>query len=284
MKASLKDYVWVSPRSLPEALEYLSRQRFHPMAGGTDLMVLFEAGRLPPGAYMNLLNLKELKGIEVRKDEIILGALTTFTELRNHPVIRKEFRMLRDAARVIGSIAIQNRGTLGGNIVNASPAADSCPALLAYDARIEVQSASETRMIPYSEFHTGYKQTQLRSDELLTKIILKRDTKDTQVYYRKVGTREAQAISKTCLSAMARVQRKKIEEIRIAFASVAPIPLRCVKTERSLLGRTIDPEMIIQARSVLASELSPVDDLRSTRNYRIHISQNLLEEFLSGLK
>src|SRR6059058_3986957 len=200
MRAYVPAYELILPATLNEALDVLARDSgaWKPFAGGTDLMVLLEAGKLPHQNYVNIWNLKELRGIEVTDDQVILGALTTYTEVQNHPVLRTEFPMLCEAARETGGIAIQNRGTLGGNIVNASPAADSPPALLAYGAEIELTSRGGSRWIAYDRFHTGYKQMNMRPDELLTRIRLPRGGGDAVHYYRKVGTRKAQAIAKIC--------------------------------------------------------------------------------------
>src|SRR5687767_3034994 len=160
MRGYVPTYSIISPAKLAEALDVLAQDNgaWKPFAGGTDLMVLLEAGRLPHKNYVNIWNLKELRGIEVTDDLVTLGGLTTYTEVQNHPVLQQEFPMLCQAAKETGGIAIQNRGTLGGNIVNASPAADSPPALLAYDAELELVSKAGGRRIPYAGFHRGYKQ------------------------------------------------------------------------------------------------------------------------------
>src|SRR5690242_10378338 len=169
MRAYVPSYRLVSPTNLSEVLDLIGHDHgtWKPFAGGTDLMVLLEAGKLPHQNYVNIWNLNELRGIEVANDQVTLGALTTYKEVQSHPVLQTEFPMLCEAARETGGIAIQNRGTLGGNIVNASPAADSPPALLAYDAELELISKSGTRRISYSKFHSGYKQMDIRADELL---------------------------------------------------------------------------------------------------------------------
>src|SRR2546430_1952214 len=169
MRAYVPSYELISTVSLSEVLDALAQHsgKWKPFAGGTDLMVLLEAGKLPHKNYVNIWNLKELRGIEVLDDHLTLGALTTYTEVQEHPILRDEFLMLCQAARETGGIAIQNRGTLGGNIVNASPAADSPPALLAYEAEIELVSKQGERTIPYSRFHKGYKQMDIRPNELL---------------------------------------------------------------------------------------------------------------------
>ena len=285
MRAYIPSYRLISPASLGEALDVLARDNgtWKPFAGGTDLMVLLEAGKLPHKNYLNIWNLPELRGIEVTDAYVSLGVLTTYTEIQSHEILRAEFPMLCQAAKETGGIAIQNRGTLGGNIVNASPAADSPPALLAYDAELELVSKDGERRIPYFKFHSGYKQMDMRPDELLRTIRLPRAANRLTHYYRKVGTRKAQAISKVCFAAVGSMTDGKIETVRIALGSIAPIPLRCVQTENALRHQTIDPEIVVAAKTALADEISPIHDLRSTRDYRLRVSLNLLEDFINEL-
>ncbi len=284
MRAFIPKYQLVTPTSFSDALGLLEHGAWKPFAGGTDLMVLLEAGKLPHKNYVNIWNLHELRGVDVTDNQITLGALTTYTDVQHHPVLSAEFPMLGQAAKETGGIAIQNRGTLGGNIVNASPAADSPPALLVYDAELELISKNGARIIPYSKFHTGYKQMDIRADELLRAIRLPRTPQSLIHYYRKVGTRKAQAISKVCFAAIGRVEGAKIAEIRIALGSVAPIPIRCLQTERALQGQRLTDETISVATSALAAEISPIDDIRSTKDYRLRVSQNLLQDFLLHLR
>ena len=286
MRAFIPNYQLVTPTSLPEALAALAREPgvWQPFAGGTDLMVLLEAGKLPHKNYLNIWNLAELRGIEVSTEQITLGALTTYTEVQAHSVLRAEFPMLCQAASETGGLAIQNRGTLGGNIVNASPAADSPPALLAYDAEVELVAVKGSRWVPYESFHTGYKQTVMRPDELLARIRLPRAPEKLVHYYRKVGTRKAQAISKVCFAATARINEGVVDVIRIVLGSVAAIPLRCQKTEAVLQGKTLDENAIARARAELSREITPIDDIRSTRDYRLRVSLNVLEDFLRQLR
>jgi CO/xanthine dehydrogenase FAD-binding subunit len=246
-------------------------------------MVLLEAGKLSHKRFLSMAKLDDLRGIEVTADFVILGALTTYAEIQKHPVLQAEFPLLCAAARETGSVATQNRGTLGGNIVNASPAADSPPALLVYDAELELISQHGIRWLPYHGFHTGYKQMQLASDELLRAIRLPRRTAKWRQYYRKVGARKAQAISKVCFAGAALVENGTIRDVRIALGSVAPIVLRVVKTEDALRGGSITPRAIAAAKETLAREIAPIDDIRSTARYRLRVAQNLLEEFLLQL-
>jgi CO/xanthine dehydrogenase FAD-binding subunit len=285
MRAYIPAYDLRIPGSLSEALAILAREPgvWRPFAGGTDLMVLLEAGKLAHKRYLSVAKLEDLRGVEVSSDFVILGALTTYTEIQKHPVLQSEFPLLCAAAHETGSIATQNRGTLGGNIVNASPAADSPPALLVYDADIELISIRKAHWLPYHGFHTGYKKMQLASDELLRAIRLPRRAKPWRQYYRKVGTRKAQAISKVCFTGAALVENGAIRDIRIALGSVAPVVLRAVKTEDALRGSSVTPTVIALAREILAREIVPIDDIRSTSRYRLRVAQNLLEEFLSQL-
>ncbi len=285
MRAFIPNYNLVTSRSLSDVLSQLAAEPgvWRPFAGGTDLMVLLEAGKLPHKNYLNLWNLNELRGIEVTDRQVTLGALTTYTEVQQEKVLQQEFPMLCQAASETGGLAIQNRGTLGGNIVNASPAADSPPALLAYDAELELVSLREARWVPYHGFHTGYKQMIIRPDELLARIRLARRTEKVQHYYRKVGTRKAQAIAKVCFAGTAQMRDEKIEDLRIALGSIAAVPLRCLKTEDALRGSELNPASIDRARAVLANEIVPIDDIRSTSNYRRQVSLNLLGDFLQQL-
>lgn len=286
MRAFIPNYQLVTPTSLPEALSALAREPgvWQPFAGGTDLMVLLESGKLPHKNYLNIWNLAALRGSEVSAEHITLGALTTYTDVQANPILQDEFPMLCQAASETGGLAIQNRGTLGGNIVNASPAADSPPALLAYNAELELLSVRGSRWVPYQAFHTGYKQTIMHPDELLARIRLPRLWPDLRHYYRKVGTRKAQAISKICFAATARMNDGVVDLVRIALGSVAPVPLRCRKTEAVLQGAMLDEDAIENARAELAREIVPIDDIRSSRNYRLKVSLNVLEEFLRQLR
>jgi CO/xanthine dehydrogenase FAD-binding subunit len=203
--------------------------------------------------------------------------------LRRHEIITREFPLLCQAAAETGSIATQNRGTLGGNIANASPAADSPPALFVYDAELELVSVSGARWVPYHGFWSGYKQMDLRSGELIRRIRLPREKSTWKHYYRKVGTRRAQAISKVCFAAAARVDAGRITDVRIALGSVAPTVLRAVETEKMLRGEKLSPAILSAAQEVLAREIAPIDDMRSTSRYRRRVAQNLLAEFCETL-
>jgi CO/xanthine dehydrogenase FAD-binding subunit len=286
MRAFVPAYEIKTAANLRSALDVLADDTgvWQPFAGGTDLMVLLEAGKLAHKKYLNIWNLDELRGIQVSDDFVAIGALTTYTQIQAHDILLNEFPMLCRAASETGGLAIQNRGTLGGNIVNASPAADSPPALLSYDAELELVSSDNVRRIAYKDFHTGYKQMNRRADELLARILLPRRNKNVQHYYRKVGTRKAQAISKVCFAATAVIEAGRVAEIRIALGSVAPVPLRCGRSENVLQGSILNNALIDTAVNELGAEITPISDIRSTRDYRLRVAQNLLSDFLKNLQ
>jgi CO/xanthine dehydrogenase FAD-binding subunit len=285
MRSNVTNYELIAPTSLDAVLQILadSPDHYTPIAGGTELMVALGAGRLQSKKLVSLWNLEELRFIEVAPDAIIIGAGATFTDIRKHPVIAKEFSILSRAASWTGSIANQNRGTLGGNIVNASPAADSPPALLAYDAKLTLISTRGPRTLPYNDFHLAYKETALEPDELLYSITILRNYRSYKSYIRKVGPRSAQAISKVAIAALARMKKGHIENIRIGAASLREYPTRLAAAERSLTGKAINSESIAAARAAVLSEARPIDDIRSTAKYRATVAANLLEEFLRTL-
>lgn len=285
MRSDPGDYEFVAPGSLQAVVSLLAEDpgAWLPIAGGTDLMVLYAAGKLPARKLVSIWNLPELRGIEVLPDELRVGAACTYTDLRSHEVLAREFPMLARAASWTGGIANQNRGTLGGNIVNASPAADSLPALLAYEAELILVSGRGERRVSYVGFHTGYKKMKLHPDELVKSVVLARRFGGYVHHARKVGARNAQAISKVCIAALGHVVDGVVEDVRIALGSVAPVPLRLVETEKVVKGSKIDASLLARARQVATSEISPIDDIRSTGRYRVAVAGNVIEEFLLRL-
>jgi CO/xanthine dehydrogenase FAD-binding subunit len=246
-------------------------------------MVLLEANRLPLAPYVNLWGLRGLRGVEERDGAVAIGALTTYTDVRRSALLDTEYPMLGRAASETGGVATQNRGTIGGNIANASPAADTPPALLAYDAELELQSTEGSRRLPYRQFHTGYKKMQLQPGEIIAHVRLPRREPGWRDYYRKVGPRRAQAISKVCMAASARSDGSVLTDVRIAFGSVAPCVVRCAAVEEALRGRRPDDAVIAEAQQALVKDIAPIDDIRSTAHYRLRVAQNLLGEFLRSV-
>jgi CO/xanthine dehydrogenase FAD-binding subunit len=263
--------------NLDAALNALA-EGFQPIAGGTDLMVLFNAGKLPSARFVGIRRIPELHNISVSDDFLEIGASVTYTQLREHPTVCAELKLLAQAASWTGSIANQNRGTLGGNMANASPAADSLPPLLVYNAEVRLISQQGDRWVPYAEFHLGYKKLAMESGELIAAIRIPREIGPVIEYGRKVGTRRAQAIAKVSFAAL-----KREEFFRIAIGSVAPVPLRCVRTEAFLDGERLTKAVVERAKTLLLDEISPITDIRSTRDYRTIVTGNLLGEFLEML-
>ena len=285
MRSFVSEYDLTIAKTLPEALDFLSaNEGWRPIAGGTDLMVLFNAGKLPYRRLVSIRNIPELAEIAMFESEVFIGAAASYTSIRNHRVLQSEFPLLCEAASWTGGIANQNRGTIGGNIANASPAADSAPVLLAYDAELELTSRDNVRWLPYSAFHLGYKQMELRCDELISRIRLPRCSQKLVQYARKVGTRKAQAISKVCFAGVAELNDCLVQKVRIALGSVAPVPLRCYATEAVLEGRAVEPEVAAEAKETLRRDIKPISDIRSTERYRTQVAVNLLGEFLESVR
>jgi CO/xanthine dehydrogenase FAD-binding subunit len=285
MRSFLPAYDLVQPRTLDRALAMLADEPgiWKPFAGGTDLMVLLEAGALKHERFINLWGLAELRGVEATDTTLAIGALTTYTDLLNDPLVHDEFPLLCEAAAETGGVATQNRGTFGGNIANASPAADTPPALLVYDAELELRSVRGVRRVPYARFHTGYKTMELAPDEIIARIHLPRDRRGWTAAYRKVGTRRAQAIAKVCFAAAARLDGDVIQDMRLAFGSVAPTVVRATATEALMRGQQLTPQSATAAVDSLAAEISPIDDIRSTARYRRFVARQLLVDYLQSL-
>ncbi|WP_263410782.1 FAD binding domain-containing protein [Terriglobus tenax] len=284
MRSDARDYTLTAPGSLEAVLTALAANpKLTPIAGGTELMVALGVGRLAARELVSLGGLQELRFTRETADTLTLGAGTTFTDIRKSEIIANEFPLLAQTASWTGSIANQNRGTLGGNIANASPAADNPPALLAYDAQIELISTQGKRTLFYDGFHLGYKKTLLQPGELIYAIHLPRRFFAHRQYVRKVGTRNAQAISKIALAATVLIESATVKEIRLAGASLADRPARLHATEAALLHQPINADTRTAAAAALASEIKPIDDIRSTAKYRIAVACNLLDEFLLSL-
>jgi CO/xanthine dehydrogenase FAD-binding subunit len=286
MRGNAEAHELIAPASLEAALHALADEpgAWTPIAGGTELMVAHAAGKLSAKKLLNLWGIPELRFIQSTTTSIAIGACATFRDLRTHTAIAADAPLLAKAATWIGAIANQNRATIGGNLVNGSPAADSSPALLVYDAELELISVRGTRRVPYADFHTGYKTNVLAPDELLLAVHVPCRFDAHKQYLRKVGTRRAMAISKVALAGTTLVESGTIQEIRIAAASLAAYPARLYRTEESLVGHTISPALIQTARRTLMGEAAPIDDIRSTAEYRKQVAANLLEEFLNGLQ
>ena len=272
----------VAPATLPEAYRLLGEATYRPVAGGTDVLVQL-SGQLgpPPERLLDLWRLDELRGIALDGDSLSFGALTTYTEIRRSAVCRDLLPAFVEAAATVGAAQIQNRGTLGGNIANASPAGDMLPLLLVTDARIVAGSARGERSIPAASFWTGYRQTALEPDEIVIRIQVPLIA-DRQVRFRKIGTRRAQAISKVvlALSWVAPSAGAPWRSVRLGLGSVAATPIRATRTEAFLEGRVPTVDTANEAYVRVAAEIEPINDVRSTAEYRRTVTARVLHRLI----
>lgn len=256
-----------SAKSLDEALQVLRDEPRRPVAGATDVYVALNFGTTDERRFLDIWALDDLRGISVQGDSLIIGSLTTYTDLLRSPEIQKRLPMLAAASQLVGGAQIQNRGTIGGNIANASPAGDSLPVLFVADAVIVARSVDKERRIPITEFYTGYRKTVLKPDELIVAVEIPKV--EGQQTFRKVGTRAAQAISKVAFAGV-----RSGKACKLSFGSVGPTVVRVPQTERALASEGIE-----KAVEVLSREIKPIDDVRSTGEYRLKVATNLLRWF-----
>jgi xanthine dehydrogenase small subunit len=270
VRTAISQLQLLEPRSLGEALRMLRDEGpLVPLAGCTDIYVNLNFGTLPQKRFLNLWALDELRRIEMRGGALSIGALATYTRMIRSALVRKRLPILAAASREVGGAQIQNRGTLGGNIANASPAGDTLPVLAAAEAILVLRSAGGTRRVPFNSFYTGYRKSVARPDELIVAVEV--PPVPGRQWFRKVGTRAAQAISKVVMAAV------RAPGPRIALGSVAPTVIRLPRTEAVLSGGG----SVEEAREILSGEIQPIDDMRSTAEYRRRVCQNLLEQFWS---
>jgi xanthine dehydrogenase small subunit len=286
VRAALSAISIERPRGLRHALELLaSEPRPVPLAGGTDLFVALNAGAEPRTRFLDLSTLSALRGIRVARDHVTIGAHATFREIREHAVIRRRLPALAAAAAEVGGWQIQSRATIAGNIANASPAGDSLPVLLAHECRVRVASVRGTREIAIDEMFVGYRRLALEADELIVSVSIPWPAKGAIVMFRKVGTRRAQSISKVVFCGVLARAGSKIRTARLAFGSVAPVPVRARAAERALEGASYsarggNPALVAGSRAAMARDIAPIDDIRSDREYRMDIAGRLLEQLL----
>jgi xanthine dehydrogenase small subunit len=271
-----------TPHSLPDAYAILASGLHRPIAGGTDVMVQI-SGELgpPPDRMIDLWALDELRGIAVDGRAVTLGALTTYTQIRRSAVCREHLPALVDAAATIGAAQIQNRGTIGGNVANASPAGDTLPVLLATDAEIVAGSSRGERTILVGAFWVAYRKTALEPDEIVVRIRIPLMA-GKEVRFRKIGTRRAQAISKVVMALAWREDPRSLAwaDVRLALGSVADRPIRATATEAILEGSSPTKETADRAAETLAAEIHPIDDVRSTADYRRAVSSRVLHRLI----
>lgn len=270
-----------SPATLAEAFALLaSGEVWRPIAGGTDLIVQMTGDLAPPPErVLDIWRVPELRGISLDDGALVMGALTTYTDIRRSELIQEHLPALVEAAATIGAAQIQNRGTIGGNAINASPAGDTLPVLLATDAELVLGSARGERTVAAKAFWPAYRTTARAKDELLVRIRFPLP-RGRQVRFRKVGTRRAQAISKVVMAVSWREDGGVWRDVRVALGSVAATPMRATETERVLEGMAPRETTADHAAATLANEIHPIDDVRSTADYRRVVSARILHRLL----
>jgi len=250
------------------------------LAGGTDLLVQIRTGARRLKGVIDISEIESLKGVTDGERAIEIGAMVTHSEIAESELVRTHAPALAQACLTIGGVQIQNRGTIGGNVMNASPAGDTLPAIVAYESEFLVQDLKGERWISFDAFFTGYRKTQVGAQEMLTRIrIPKADPKERAAFY-KIGQRRAQAISKVSLCARARIRHGGVEWAKIALGSVADRAIRARGTEALLAGKVVTANLIDVARESIADEVAPIDDIRSTADYRKFAAGGLLARFL----
>lgn len=271
----------VKPKSLEEALHYLG-QGGKPLAGGTDLLVSIRKGLEKPSLLVYVGELPELREIREGEEGLKVGAALTHAELLSHPATER-FPILRAVLRTLGSPAIRAMGTLGGNVVTASPAGDSLVALYLLGARVRVVGLHGERELPVQEFITGPRQTALKHGELVRSFFLPYPEGNPRTYFRKVGRRRALVIAVVSLGGMIWVQNGKVEKARLALGSVAPTVLRPREVEEALVGRPLDPQAWQDLVPLLSQATQPITDLRASAAYRRKVAGQLLLDLAQTL-
>lgn len=285
MRGAADSIKLLRPRSAQQALTlYAATPWAIPLAGGTDFMVSWNMGTHNGKTVLDLSGVLPWRRIQTLKNGIKIGAMATHSDLRRHSVIRREFPLLAEACALIGAAAIQNRGTLGGNIANASPAGDTFPPLAVYEAVVNARGARGRRAIPFAEIFAGVKKTTLKPGELIESIEISfPKPRPARRYFRKVGTRAAQALSKTVAAGLLwKTRDGGVSELRFALGSMAPTVRRLGSVEKFIRGKPLTPETIAQSCALLEKDVSAIDDVRSTAEYRLAVSRNLLREFLES--
>jgi CO/xanthine dehydrogenase FAD-binding subunit len=275
-----------SPTALDHALQILAARsdQVTVLAGGTDLMVQLGARTVQPKAVLDIWALDELRGISEEPEHIVIGALDSYTDIINSPLVQEFLPTLVESAKTIGAVQIQNRGTLGGNLGNASPAADTPPVLIAADATIQLASASGRREVPIDRFFLGYRKVDMRPDELVVSVRCRKKTAAHRDWFRKVGTRRAQAISKVVLAGRIRLADDgSLADVRLSAGSIAPTTVRLPQSEQAMTGCRPSAQLAAEVARTAQNEIVPIDDVRSTADYRARVTGSLIARWITTL-
>lgn len=284
MRGSPESMTFLRAKTPADALRLAAeRPGALPLAGGTDLMVAWNAGRLDGKVILDLSALKGWARLRPTRDGLDVGALATHAALTRHPEVRRHWPLLAAACATVGGPQIQARGTLGGNIANASPAGDTFPPLAVYEARVRIAGSGGRRELAFLDVFAGVKKTHLAPGELIEAVHLPHPPKPARQLFRKVGTRAAQAISKTVMAGLLWLEKDgSVRELRFALGSMAPTVRRLRAAEEFVRGRRLDAAAVDEAVRLLEADVSPIDDVRSTRAYRNRAAQNVFRAFLEG--
>jgi CO/xanthine dehydrogenase FAD-binding subunit len=283
MEAStVKPFEYFAPANVSEALSLLDRWKDEArvIAGGTDLIPLMRDKLVTPQYVIDIDRLSELEYVKETSNGIRIGALTRLRTIEMSPLIQQKIPVLAQAVAQVGSVQVRNVGTIGGNLANASPAADVAPPLLVCEAKVKAKSLNKEREIRLSEFFTGVKKTKLEYDELLTDIEVPKIPPRTGGDFLKVGKRNALIISIASAAALVSLNETGRSKVRIALGSVAPTPIRARKTESFLEERNITDQMIKEASAIVDSDISPITDIRASADYRKEVSKILVRRVL----
>ena len=271
---------YFAPQKIEEALEILSGygKEIKIIAGGTDLLIQYYDRLYEINSWLDLKNIKELKEIKISKNQMEIGAMVTHAQLEKSEDIKKYYPVLSQAAADIGSPQIRNRGTIGGNIVNASPAGDLLSPLMAYDAQFKLLSLQKEALISAEEFFIGPKKTILEPAQLLTRIILPLPSERTYGCWIKIGKRKALIIATITLALIVEMDEdnKTVEDVRTCLGSVAPTPIEIKEIREKMIGKKFNQLDFNQLGQIVEDKISPIDDIRGTREYRKDVAKNIM--------
>lgn len=278
---------YFAPRKIEEALEILSKygKEIKVIAGGTDLLIQYYDRLYEIDTWLDLKNIKELKEIKIYQNQMEIGAMVTHAQLEKSEDIKKYFPILGQAAADIGSPQIRNRGTVGGNIVNASPAGDLLAPLMAYDAQFKLLSIQKETLIPAEEFFIGPKKTILEPVQLLTRIILPLPSERTYGCWIKIGKRKALIIATITLALVVEMaeDNKTVKDVRTCLGSVAPTPIEIKEIRKKMVGKNFSQLDFNQLGQIVEDKISPIDDIRGTREYRKDVAKNIMIKALEEI-
>lgn len=265
--------------SVQEAIELLNTNpRARLIAGGSDVLIRIRKGKMPGAELISIREIPELKGVHLEENgTIVIGSCTTFSQITNHPMISENVPVLGEAAGMVGGPQIRNVGTIGGNICNGSPSADSAPTLLALNARLKIQGSGGARVVAIQDFYKGPGMVDILRDEILTAILITTENyRGFGGHYIKHAMRNAMDIATLGCAAVCKLKDQKIiEDFRLALGVAAPTPVRCPVTEKAVKGRAFSEELLHEVGKTAVTEVNPRTSWRASREYRLQLVEEL---------